>query len=86
MSGMSSGGGGGLFSCQGITSATKAEGRRGKTFGRRVRPSFDPCITEAETVDKLELEVCGINTGDAGVNVDLTTANSSENKSYLVLG
>ena len=43
-------------------------------------------MTEAETVDKLELEVCGINTGDAGVKVDLTTANSSENKSYIVLG
>ena len=86
MSGMSSGGGGGLFSCQGITSDATAEGRSGKSFDRRVRPSVDPCITEAETDDKLELEVCGINTGDAGVKVDLTTANSSENKSYLVLG
>ena len=84
MSGMSSGGGGGLFPCQGITSAAKAEGRRGKSFGRIVRPSVDPCITEAETVDKLEFEVCGINTGDAGVKVDLTTANSSENKSYKI--
>ena len=84
MSGMSSGGGGGLFPCQGITSAAKAEGRRGKSFGRIVRPSIDPCITEAETVDKLEFEVCGINTGDAGVKVDLTTANSSENKSYKI--
>ena len=82
MSGMSSGGGGGLFSCQGITSAVKAEGRSGNSFGRRVRPSVDPCITEAETIDKLEFEVCGINTGDAGVKVDLTTANSSENKSF----
>ena len=57
MSGMSSGGGGGLFSCQGITSVATAEGRSGKSFGRRVRPSVDPCMTEAETDDKLELEV-----------------------------